>query len=380
MPGTTAPSSEGTFNTCYLDSGTWYDIDMSTQSALLTSTVGTLTSVTASPTSLVAYSTTSYTFTIIPARDIPSGGKLLITLPSEISIPNPTFAANSWAARRNLREKTRSLASVGLDSSFFWSCTSSTIQINEGFSTSSFSAGGTIQFDISGVRNPVSLQQSSSFSAITQTSGSYAIDQLTTGITVTMTSTSELQLVSLSSTSLINGASNNLSFNISSPSDLVDGDKVRVIFPSQVTLPTTVSWVGITNLAASLTCSKTSQTIDITLEFSASTILAAGNVFRLRIDSITNPTSTRPTDNLSVSMRNTNGEFIMLIPFRFFVECIHTRLETDNNSGSSDHDCFVDSDNSWCKFNWWCYLHNLFGTWRPSKRNDCNCLPLRSWD
>jgi len=50
-----------------------------------------------------------------------------------------------------------------------------------------------------------------------------------------------LQLVSLSSTSLINGASNNLSFNISSPSDLVDGDKVRVIFPSQVTLPTTVS-------------------------------------------------------------------------------------------------------------------------------------------
>jgi len=68
---------------------------MSTQSALLTSTVGTLTSVTASPTSLVAYSTTSYTFTIIPARDIPSGGKLLITLPSEISIPNPTFAANS---------------------------------------------------------------------------------------------------------------------------------------------------------------------------------------------------------------------------------------------------------------------------------------------
>lgn len=202
------------------------------------------------------------------------------------------------------------MASTGLGSSFTCSCTSSTIQVNNGFESAAFAAGGTISFDVQGVRNPISTEPSGSFTFLTRTSASYSIEQITSGVTVTMTSTTALQLVSISSTSLINGASNNLTFTVNSPSDLVNGNKLSIVFPTQITLPTTVVCVGVTNLAASLTCSKSSQTVDVTLTFSPSTTLAAGTSFSLTIQSITNPTSTQPTDNFGVSIKNTNGYLI----------------------------------------------------------------------
>lgn len=273
---------------------------------MLTSTVGTLTSVTVAPTSRVAFTTTKYLFTIVPARPIPKGGKILITLPSEVTIPNPTFAANSCAfgTRRNL-------ASTGLESSFTCSCTSNTIQVNSGFELNAFSAGGTLSFDIDGIRNPLSLKPSSSFSVVTQTSGSFAIDQLTSGITVTMTSTRPLQDVSITSSTLVNGASNNIQFVINSPSNLENGHKLSIVFPAQITLPTTVTCVGLTNLNAALTCTKSSQTVEITLNFSPSAGLTGGNNFAFRIDSITNPTSTQPTDDFGFTIRDASGKLFL---------------------------------------------------------------------
>ena len=306
MPGTTAPSSAGTFQSCYLSGGTWYDIDRSTQDSLLTSTVGALTSFNVAPTSLLAYSTTSYTFTLVPARDIPIGGTILITLPPEVTIPNPTFSANSWSVRRLLQSR-RDLASSGLESSFSCSCTSSTILINEGFVLSSFAAGGTISFDIEGVRNPVSQEPTSSFSAKTQTSDSFAIDEITTGRLVIMTSVSPLQSVSLSSTSLVNGDTNNLTIEVNSPSDLVNGDILSLTFPSDITLPATVNWVGVTNLDASVSWSTSGNVVRATLDFLSDVILLAGNSFSLTLEGLGNPTTTAPSGNIVVAITNSNG-------------------------------------------------------------------------
>ena len=307
MPGTTAPSTAGTFQTCSVQAGTCYDIDKSTQTALLTSTFGTLTSFNVAPLSKIAYDITKYTFTFVPAHDIPVGGKILITLPSELTIPNPTFSGNSCSVIRRLNES-RNLLAIGLESSFIWLCTSSTILVDEGFILSSFSAGGTITFDIQGIRNPVSLEATSSFQIKTQTLGSFVIDQITTGRFVIMTSVSPLQSVSLASTSLINGASNNVTFTVNSPSDLINGNILSITFPSQMALPTTLVWVGITNLAPSLTCSNTGQKVDISLIFSADIILLAGNSISVTVQNITNPTTTSPSDDFILLIKNVNGK------------------------------------------------------------------------
>jgi hypothetical protein len=156
-----------------------------------------------------------------------------------VTIPNPTFSGNSCSFARRLNEESRDLASVGLESTFTCSCTTTTITVNDGFASSSFAAGGTILFDIDGVKNPVSQAPSDSFEVTTKTSGLFDIDELTSGILVVMTSVSPLQTVSILSTSLRNGASNNITFSINSPSDLVNGDIVTIVFPTQITLPST---------------------------------------------------------------------------------------------------------------------------------------------
>lgn len=278
----------------------------------MTSTVGTLTSATAVPTSFNAYTSTTYNFTIVPANAIPIGGVILITIPSEITISNPTFTANSCSStRRNLRNKDfmRELASTGLESTFYCNATPTTITVIDGFQSSNFSAGGTISFDIDGILNPRSLQPSSTFTVNTQTSDGFQINQLTSGITVTMTSVSQFNLVSLSSTSLVNSASNNITFTINSPSILIDGDILSITFPSQVTLPSSFTCVGVTNLASSLTCSLSGTVLNITLNFSSSN-LTAGTSFIFTLQSITNPSSTQSTDTFSFSVSSSGGFLI----------------------------------------------------------------------
>ena len=321
MPGTTATPSSATFQTWYLVSSTWYNIDTGS-SSILKATIGTLTSVNVVPTSLVANALTKYTFNIVPAHTLPIGSIILITIPSDISIPNPTYTGNSCSySRRNLNslmssnyEKlidlnfNRVLASTGLQNTFSCSATTTTIQVNNGFQTSAFSSGGTISFDIDGIQNPISLKPTSTFTVVTQLSSSVFIDQLLSGITVTMTSVSQLQSVSLSSTSLVNGASNSLSMSISSPTNLSAGFKLVVVFPSQITLPSSIAWVGTLFLSTSLTWTKSSQTVTVTLSFSSGSTLSSGATFTLRFDSITNPTSTQPTDNFSVTITDSSGK------------------------------------------------------------------------
>jgi hypothetical protein len=243
MPGTTAPTSSLTVTSCYLSGSTCYNIDTGSQSGLLTSTVGLLTSVVVTPDSFNAYTSTKYTFTIVAAHSIPVGGMIVVTIPSEVSISNPTYTGNSCSSRRNLNSTQeslgRELASTGLDTSFYCTATSSTITVIDGFQSLAFSAGGTIMFDADGITNPVSLQPSSTFTAQTQTSAGYSIDQLTSGIFVTMLTVSNFQSISLSSSSLVNSASNNLTFTFSSSSGLIDGNILSIVFPSQVTLPGT---------------------------------------------------------------------------------------------------------------------------------------------
>jgi hypothetical protein len=94
-----------------------------------------------------------------------------------------------------------------------------------------------VQFSIGQIRNPVSLEQSGSFTIKTLTDDDYVIDIITSGVTITMTSVNALSSISITSKSLINGATTDMLFNIVSPSPLKNGDLLLITFPTEVSAP-----------------------------------------------------------------------------------------------------------------------------------------------
>lgn len=306
MPGSTKPTSDIDVTTCALDSSDCYTIDTGSQDALLTATVSTLSGAGAVPDSYNAYDSTIYTFSINTTANIPIGGVLTVTLPDDLSIPNPTFTANSCAFRRNLIGSNRKLTSNGLDSTFYCTATSNSVTVVDGFQSEHVAGSETILFDIEGILNPRSLEPSASFSFLTQTSDNYDIQELTSGVTVTMLTVSEFNTVSLSSTSLVNSASTNLTFSMNAPNLLLDEDILTITFPSQLTLGSSPTCEGITNLATSLVCTLSGFELSIELNF-VSDDLVANNGFVFMVTDITNAASTEPSDDFGFSIESSEG-------------------------------------------------------------------------
>lgn len=74
---------------------TLYNVDTISASNLFVSTVGSMTEVSAVPTSLKAYTTTTYKFIFKPQHAILQNGVVAVTIPAEISIPNTSAASSS---------------------------------------------------------------------------------------------------------------------------------------------------------------------------------------------------------------------------------------------------------------------------------------------
>lgn len=90
-----------------------------------------------------------------------------------------------------------------------------------------------------GVRNPRSLAPSSSFTVTTTDSSGVSIDSMSSGFTVTMTSVSELQGVTVQNTKTakINGAFDPYKVIVTVQTPTASGDKVVLQFPTSMTFP-----------------------------------------------------------------------------------------------------------------------------------------------
>ena len=114
-------------------------------------------------------------------------------------------------------------------------------------------SGTILSFRIGGIRNPISLQPSSSFSILTKTGENYKIDSKSTGITMTMQTPSSITNASISITSKTNGAQTDYSFMLKASSPLEDGNILYIKVPSEVSAPIFPSCRGITsNLSPTL--------------------------------------------------------------------------------------------------------------------------------
>ena len=75
------------------------------------------------------------------------------------------------------------------------------------------------------------------------------IAQEDTGITVTMTDTPDLESFIVTPLSSVNGEETDYKITVKSPIPHLDGDKVEFTFPSEITLPGSISCSAGTNVA-----------------------------------------------------------------------------------------------------------------------------------
>ena len=132
----------------------------------------------------------TYTISFTTGNNVPSGGKVKVTFPSDIVISDTSAATCTGTAGFQT-------------SSLTCNPTSSSLDITNGF-TSEFTAG-VLTFTVAAVRNPRSTLTTGSFSITTTDSSDNTIDVTSSGITVTMTTVPNLSSVSVAGTDKTNG-------------------------------------------------------------------------------------------------------------------------------------------------------------------------------
>ncbi|CAG9327887.1 unnamed protein product [Blepharisma stoltei] len=282
-------STTGTFTLqVYIDSNFQYLISQISQISI-TATAGTLSSVNISPSSSTTGDIATYTFTIATSNTIPTGGILLVYLPSDISISDTTSACSFIS---------------GFESTAKCTLTSTSITITNCFAISSFSPG-TLKFSLGSIQNPVSTKPTASFNIRTQTSNNLDIDYLDSGVTLTMSTAHQLSSASVSSSSLVVGGVSDYTFNITPYNPFPNNGIVVITPPSDITI-TQVSCAVAGSLTSSVSCSSLGTAVKLTLTFSASQVTSE---FSFVLKSITNPLSTKMTSSFQISTRQ-NTYFI----------------------------------------------------------------------
>lgn len=168
----TAPSSAFTIQSLLSDQSTL--IEQSTTSTVTNTQAGTITSASASVDSVSLSTAVTYTLTFTPVNYV-QGMSFKITLPSQLSISDGTNTCT------NLQGLT--------DATFNCVYTASTREIVVTGQFAGTSNPGQVSLSMPSINNPSSYGTTNSFlvnTYHTQSSTDYAIDQITTGITVSV--------------------------------------------------------------------------------------------------------------------------------------------------------------------------------------------------
>ena len=245
MPKSSAPTGVFRFETQVISQYDCiaYTVDRMSDNNLLTATYGDLLSVSVTPEVTVAFTETKYTFELVPSHDILKNGKIIIQIPDENRILNPTVTRNEFEVISGL--SVDAYASVG-----------DVITIHNGFPVDDFPAGSLVSFSLGHIMNPISLQQTSTFKIYTaQADGIYFLDGRTEGVTIQMETTRELTSVDVSPLSFLNSDPNtSISVTMVASSPINSGDQIHMTLPAELAL-TDLACSGETALQVDLDCS-----------------------------------------------------------------------------------------------------------------------------
>lgn len=185
--------------------GTYWNVELMNTVIPVTLTYGSINSLVI-PASNTSYDTTNYTFIIKPDHRVETNGFIEIFYPKNISIPDSSFS----------QSQCKQFSGFPTTPTCIIDTKNRKITINNGFRVA---ATGTpnYSFNIPGIVNPLTLDPTDSFSMYTRTSNGIIMDQLLTGLTLTMKFVPNLRSVLLTPGSLINSAITNYTFLITSP-------------------------------------------------------------------------------------------------------------------------------------------------------------------
>lgn len=300
--GVTNPESSATTGgfiiTTLYDSSNNYAVDTSS-SLTFKASADTITSLSVSSSSPVVGATAMYTVTYTLKNHLPIGGTLLIGIPLNMSLSNPSSAVVS--------------ISVGGGAAF--SNTPSIISTSNGvyssalnftgLATSSKIAEGTVVvFNISSIVNPGSTKPSSSFSLYTYLQNSL-IESLTSGVTVTMSSSASFTSAAASSNSKINGDLTSLILSFMPSVPLPVNGILKLTLPAEVSLASPMCSNLTASPASSLPCNLSGSILSITL--SPTDPIATSVVYKYQISGFTNPRTMTTSGTFDLACYNSDG-------------------------------------------------------------------------
>lgn len=200
---------------------------------------------------------------ITPGKTIPKNGILIITYPSEVGLSGSTVSSCTYT-----------ISGISTTSTSMSTTATSpvTIKITDAFSSSAYTSTGTA-FTIAcdGFRNPRTTAITSTATIYTYDSALCGIESKTTGITTQMTIIGTISTFTVTPSSVINGATNNYLVSVVSTIPHIDTDYITITFPSEITLPSSITCSASTSVS-SVSCSKSGSTVTATFTFSSGTV------------------------------------------------------------------------------------------------------------
>ena len=289
-PSTTATTSTFTYYSATDSTGS-YQIDSLSTGITFTAAVASLVSASAAPSSYTTGETATYTFEVVTKNTIPSNGYLKVTFPSELSFSSSSSAASSCSGV------------TGFTSSV--TCTiSSQVLTVFGFSSGQFTAG-TLQWTVGYVSNTYSTAPSSSFVIGSYDSSGNAIDQKSSGITVTLTTANTFSSFTVTPSSYVNGNTGTYTISAQLKNITPSGSYIILTAPSTVTLPSTPSCAVVSGITA-VSCSYESST-SIRAVLTNSATISAGSTVSFTISSVKSPGTTKPTSSFTAFSYTSTG-------------------------------------------------------------------------
>ena len=157
--------------------------------------------------------------------------------------------------------------------------------------------------------NPLSTSESETFQITTYTSKGYSVDEITSGMTVTMTESSNIYNVDILLTSYQNSVMANYTFSISSVVPITEDDYLVITFPPEIELPWEEELIAVfsdsTNLIESISgeVSVEDATVTITFELADDVDeISVLEAFKITIGEMTNPNTTAATSEFTLEL------------------------------------------------------------------------------
>ena len=292
--------TSGSFTVALYDSsGNMYEYQSTGLTVTATAgalTVGSSSAFSASSTgvsSLVDFSINLYAATAISSGSL---GSVVVTFPSSFTLTTGTCTLTSL---------------VGF---FPSSCSiSGQVVTVSNFPTDTIAAGDNIQFTIASkkIQLPTTTAASSTFLIQTQLS-SYTVDSIST-LTWNQTTAGVIGLPTPSTNAVTLGdygtyKSTTYTFEIYPPGIVPQNSIITITFPSEITLPSSITCIQILSIGSTLSCSVSGSVLTISNGYSSAAQAFSGTLaLKFSVASITNPRSLKPTSAFLFNILNSSG-------------------------------------------------------------------------